>query len=76
MNRVQTQVLAAAAAVGRRLVDNVHELLLVIALALIARGLLEVWHAGAYLVPGVVLLWIVLPTRRAFVVADVDRRGK
>jgi hypothetical protein len=76
MRRVQIEVLAAAAAVGRWLVDNLHELLLVCALALIARGLLEVWHAGAYLVPGVVLLWIVLPTRHAFVVGDVVERRK
>jgi hypothetical protein len=74
MRRIEREVRTAAAAVGRWLVDNLHELLLVCALALIARGLLEVWHAGAYLVPGVVLLWIVLPTRHSFVVGDVERR--
>jgi len=67
-------LLAAAAAVVRRLADNLQELLLATALALIARGLLEVWHAGAYLVPGLVLLWIALPTRHRFVVEDVQRR--
>lgn len=47
---------------------GVDELLLVVALGLIAAGLWQAWKPGAYLVPGLVLLWIVLPARAAFVV--------
>lgn len=43
------------------------ELLLIAALALIARGLWLTWQPGAYLAPGVIVLWIVLPSRRALV---------
>lgn len=55
--------------------DNIHELLVALALVLLARGLLDVWRPGAYIVPGTVLLWIVLPTRRAFVVSDMPKKG-
>jgi hypothetical protein len=64
------------AAIGTWLAGNVDELLLAFALLLLARGLVDVWRPGAYLVPGAVLLWIVLPTRRAFVVNDADTRRK
>lgn len=47
---------------------GVDEVLLVVALLLIAAGMWQVWKPGAYLVPGIVLLWIVLPARAAFVV--------
>jgi hypothetical protein len=35
----------------------------------------DVWRPGVYIVPGAVLLWIVLPTRRAFVLKDSQRKG-
>jgi hypothetical protein len=43
------------------------ELLLVIGLLLIARGLWLAWEPAAYLVPGLVILWIALPSRSVFV---------
>jgi hypothetical protein len=45
---------------------GVDELLLAVALGLIAVGLWSVWRPGAYLVPGLVLLWIVMPARAPF----------
>lgn len=47
-------------------------ILLVLALGLIAVGLWQCWRPGAFLVPGVVLLWIAVPARRPFVVRDSD----
>jgi hypothetical protein len=41
--------------------------MLLLALGLIAAGLWQVWRPGVYLVPGLVLLWIVLPPRRPFI---------
>jgi hypothetical protein len=63
------------AAIVAWLADNLHELLVALALVLLARGLLDVWRPGAYIVPGAVLLWIVLPTRRAFIVSDSPKKG-
>lgn len=53
-----------------------EELLLTFALALIARGLWLAWQPGAYLVPGVVILWMVLPSRKAFVARPVEPEKK
>ena len=44
-----------------------RECVLVLSLCLIAKGLWDWWRPGAYLVPGVVLLWIALPIRPPFV---------
>ena len=71
---IRSHITTAARAAAAWLARQVDELLLLLALALIARGLADVWQPGAWLVPGLVLLWIVLPTRRVFVVADPDRR--
>lgn len=43
------------------------EAMLAIALMLIAAGFWSWWRPGAYLVPGVVLLWIALPSRVPFI---------
>lgn len=48
--------------------DLFEEIGIVIALALIAVGFWWAWRPGAFLVPGLVILWLVLPTRRPFVV--------
>lgn len=44
-----------------------EELLLAVGLALIARGLWMAWQPGAFIVPGIVLVYIALPSRAAFV---------
>lgn len=46
---------------------DAQSLLLGVAIGLIAFSLWTVWRPGAYLVPGIILLWIVLPTRRPFI---------
>lgn len=43
------------------------EILVGAALVLIAVGMWQVWKPGAFLVPGVVLLWIGIPQRAPFV---------
>ena len=65
---------ALVAAVVRHI--GVNELGLAIALLLIARGLWLAWRPGAYLVPGLVLLWIALPSRVAFLVRPSAPSGK
>jgi hypothetical protein len=62
---------------------GVDELLLVLALTLVAVGMWQVWKPGAYLVPGLVLLWIVLPQRASWIARPpaapsekADRRTK
>ena len=57
----------AAAAVAGAVRSNVGELLLTAALGFIAHGCWQVWRPGATLIPGLVLLWIALPQRRAFI---------
>jgi hypothetical protein len=59
--RSQALVAALAGLVGA------DELVLGVALALIATGLWQTWRPGAVLVPGVVLLWIALPARAGFI---------
>lgn len=43
------------------------ELLMLIGLALVATGAWQVWRPGAFLAPGLVLLWLALPARAPFV---------
>jgi hypothetical protein len=52
---------------------GLDEALLLVAVGLIGYGLWDVWRPGAYLVAGVVLLWIVLPARVPFVVRESRR---
>jgi len=46
---------------------DAQSVVLGLALGLIAFSLWNVWRPGVYLVPGIILLWIVLPTRRPFI---------
>lgn len=46
---------------------GLDELALCLALALLAFGARQVWAPAGYLVPGMVLLWIAMPTRAPFV---------
>lgn len=59
--RSRALVAALASIIG------VDELVLGLALALIAAGLWQTWRPGAFLVPGIVLLWIALPARAGFI---------
>lgn len=47
---------------------GVDELLLAVALTLVTVGSWPLLGRGALVVPGIVLLWIVLPTRGTFIV--------
>ena len=52
---------AVASVVGR------DELTLLAGLGLVAAGFAEFWRPGAFLFPGLVLVWVALPTRHGFV---------
>ena len=43
------------------------ELMLLVALALIAGGFWDAWRPGTFLIPGLALLWIALPSRLPFI---------
>lgn len=62
---MRTHSLALVAAVRKAI--GADELLMLTALALIARGLWLTWQPGAYLVPGLVILWIAMPARSYFI---------
>jgi hypothetical protein len=62
-------ILSRAWAIVRREID-VDVILLALAVGLIAIGFWDWWRPGAFVVPGLVVLWIVLPSRRPFVVRD------
>lgn len=68
-------ILQRAAAIVRREVDA-DVILLVIAVVLIAVGFWDWWRPGAWIVPGAVLLWIALPSRRRFVAPEPDGPAK
>ncbi len=59
--------LAIVAAIG------IDELALALALGLIGLGCWMVWKPGAFLVPGLVLLWLALPSRAPFVSRPPDK---
>lgn len=63
---------------GLRRILGPDEIALALALGLIATGFTQMpsWDAGAYLAPGLVLLWIFVPTRRAFVVREPGERRR
>lgn len=54
------------------------ELAIAAGLALLAVGLWGVWRPGSYLAPGLVILWMALPSRPAFVTrpAAVIRKAR
>ena len=49
----------------------VDELVLTAGVVLIAIGCWDLWRPGAFIVPGVILVWISLPARTGF----IDRPG-
>lgn len=57
----------AAAAVASTLVGLLEELFVTAGLGLLALGFWDWWRPGAYLVPGLVLLWLFVPQRQRFV---------
>lgn len=61
MARAWREVVRVLALVG------LDDVVLVVALLLIAAGFWEAWRPGAFIVPGIVLLWLVLPSRAPFV---------
>jgi len=76
-SRTLTHLKPGCSAIGRAIAANVEELMVAAAIALIAAGLRDVWAPGAYIVPGLVLLWIYLPARTAFVVSKPDdKKGR
>lgn len=69
-SRALTATLLSQARRGLELVKGVvgpDELVLLAGLALVADGLWQVWRPGAFLAPGVVLVWIALPERKPFI---------
>ncbi len=58
---------ALVAAIG------LDEIVLALALGLIGLGCWMVWKPGAFLVPGLVLLWLALPPRAPFVNRPPDK---
>jgi len=67
---MQTAANRIAAEIGR------DELVLLLALGLIGAGLWQVWWPGTFIVPGLVLLWLALPSRAPFVARESDPRRK
>jgi len=56
---------------------GLHEIALAMATGLISYGFWRSWSPGAFLVPGLVLLWIVLPQRVSFLRStDENKRRK
>lgn len=53
---------------------GIDEIAVTLALALIAAGFWSWWRPGAFLVPGVVLLWLCLPARSVFIIRP--KRGE
>ena len=51
---------------------GLDEVVVLAALVLIAVGFWQAWRPGAFLVPGLVLLWISLPRRLPFIVRSPD----
>jgi hypothetical protein len=58
---------SAAALAGVGSAVGAEEILLVLGLALLTVGLWPVVGVSALVVPGVVLIWLVLPSRAAFI---------
>lgn len=53
------------------------EIVILVALGLLAKGFWLAWPPGAYLIPGAILLWLAIPTRARFVTpADEPTRRK
>lgn len=72
--RSAAMVAAALEAIARAIGPD--ELQLGAALGLIAFGCWYVWKPAAALVPGAVLLWIALPTRKTFIARPPEIRKR
>jgi len=55
---------------------DLQTLVLLVGLALMSVGLWEAWRPGAYLAPGVILVWMALPARRPFIHRPLVSRKK
>lgn len=53
-------------------VIGIEEVAIYAALALIAAGCWQAWRPGSYLFPGLVMLWMYLPQRKAFIERHVE----
>lgn len=58
---------ARAAAAGLVAAIGLDDVVLALALLLVAIGFWLVWRPGAFIAPGLVLLWLVLPSRAPLV---------
>lgn len=61
---VRKAVTALASEVGR------DEVMLLAGLCMVAKGVSMVWAPGAWLVPGLILLWAFMPPRPSFLVGS------
>ena len=57
-------------------VSSRDEVVVLVGLALVTAALWPRFEQGALLVPGLVLLWVALPTRDGFVARDTPRASK
>lgn len=48
-------------------VVGLDEVVLLAGISLIAVGFWEFWRPGAFLVPGALLVWVALPSRKGFI---------
>lgn len=51
---------------------GVDELVLALGLVLTSIGCWQAWRPGAFLIPGLVLVWISLPARHGFLLRSPD----
>lgn len=51
-----------------RSVIGLDECLLILALVLVGIGFWQIWKPGAFLVTGLVLLWLTIPSRASFII--------
>ena len=69
---MRSVIVAAWAAIRRAF--GLEDLVLLIALSLLAIGLWQAWKPGAFIVPGLILLWLSLPARTGFVVKEQQQQ--
>lgn len=80
LHQLRRRAAVALASLAAVLAGNVEEMQVIVALALIGYGMSLVWMPGAYLVPGVVWLWLWLPQRKPLIAptpaAPVETKGR
>lgn len=67
VQRFKQGLVTGLSALGRVLGSLTEELAILIALLLIGIGFWDFWRPGSFLAPGIVLLWLFVPQRRAFI---------